>query len=107
MVPAVAQALQRLTPAAMTYPARPGNTAHRHLRARRDRANEADVNINLPTMHDKSSCLGSIRSCVSGRRLPTPIIRICGGFGYAITLRSARIAAVMRALLKRARSRGV
>jgi hypothetical protein len=77
MVPAVAQALQRLTATAMAYPSRPGNTAHRHMRARRDRAKEAGVNINLPIMHDKSSCLGSIRSCLSGRRLPAPIILIC------------------------------
>jgi hypothetical protein len=47
------------------------------MRARRDRAKEADVNINLPTMHDKPSCLGRIRSCLSGRRLPAPIILIC------------------------------
>lgn len=71
MVPAVAQALQRLTAAAMAYSSRPGNTAHRHMRDRPGQgANEADVNINLPTMHDKSSCLGIIRSYMSGRRLP-------------------------------------
>ena len=68
MVPAVAQALQRLTAAAMAYPSRPGNTAHRRMRPA-DRANKADVNIDLPAIHDKSSCLGGIRSCMRGRQL--------------------------------------
>ena len=111
MVPAVAQALQRLTAAAMAYPSRPGNTAHRHMRASRDRAKEADVNINLPTMHDKPSCLGRIRSCLSGRRLPAPIILICarrglcrhasvgmqnGGYARALLTASSTRAAALR-----------
>ena len=70
MIPTVAQALKRLTAAPMAYPSRPGNTAHRYMRARRDRANEADVNINMPTMHDKSSCLGAFVHARVGRRLP-------------------------------------
>jgi len=62
MIPAVAQALRRLAAAAMAYPSRPCNAAHCHMRARRTGAPEADVNINLPTTHDKSRCLGSIHT---------------------------------------------
>jgi hypothetical protein len=65
MVPAVAQALQRLPAAAMAYPSRPGNTAPVTCGPAGTGANEAGVNINLPTMDDKPGCLGS-RSCMSG-----------------------------------------
>jgi hypothetical protein len=33
-----------------------------HMDPRRFEADEADFDINLPTMDDKSSCLGTIRS---------------------------------------------
>src|SRR5262245_58478600 len=31
-------------------------------RTHRDKGNDADITINLPAMHDKSSCLGTVRS---------------------------------------------
>ena len=62
MVPAVAQVVQRLKAVAVAYPSRPGKTARRTWTPLGFEADDADFNINLPTMDDKSSCLGTIRS---------------------------------------------
>ena len=59
--PAVPRESRPLKPAAMAYPPRPG-AAHRRTRTHRDEGNDAGFTINLPAMHDKSSCLGTVRS---------------------------------------------
>ena len=43
----------------MAYPSRPGNTPTVACGARRNQGNLTDVNINVPAMHDQSSCHGS------------------------------------------------
>jgi hypothetical protein len=63
IVRAVAHESQSLKAAALAYASRPG-AAQGRTRTHRDKGNDADFN-----MHDKSSCLGTVRSsCRSGRR---------------------------------------
>jgi hypothetical protein len=62
MVPAVAQVVQRLKAAAMAWAPSLGKTDRRTWTPLGFAADEADFNITLPTMDDKSSCLGTIRS---------------------------------------------
>ena len=57
MVPAVAHESQPLKAAALAYASRPEPLTV--ARTHRDKGNDADFNINLPAMHDKSSCLRS------------------------------------------------
>jgi len=57
-----------LRAAALAYPSRPG-AARCRTRSHRDKGNDAGFTINLPTSHDKSSYLGTVRSSRrSGRR---------------------------------------
>jgi len=57
-----------LTGAALAYPSRPG-AARCRTRTHRDKGNDADYTINLPTLHDKPSYPGTVRSpCRYGRR---------------------------------------
>ena len=61
IVRAVAHESQPLKAAALAYPSRPG-AARCRTRIHRDKGNDADLNINLPTLHDKSSYPGTVRS---------------------------------------------
>ena len=55
-----------LEAAAVACASRPDRAAHHRIRTHRDRANDANFNINLLTMHDKSRCLGAVRSGTTG-----------------------------------------
>src|ERR1700750_1113504 len=59
IVRAVAHESQPLKAAALAYPSRPGAARYR-TRTHRDKGNDADFTINLPTLHDKSSYLGTV-----------------------------------------------
>jgi hypothetical protein len=67
LVPAVAHEYQAVTAAALACAS--GQEPLSVARTHRDKGNDADFNINLPALHDKSSCLGTVRSSRrSGRR---------------------------------------
>jgi len=68
IVPAVAHESQPLTATAPAYASRPG-AAHRHTDPP-GQGHDPDFNINLPAMHDKPACLGTVRSSCRSGRLP-------------------------------------
>jgi hypothetical protein len=77
IVRAVAHESQPLKAAAPACASRPG-VARCRTRTHRDKGNDADFNINLPTLHDKSSYPGTVRSSRRSGRRPAagPCVRL-------------------------------